>query len=698
MALPDTANFDRLFDPSAVALVGASPDQSRINGRPQYFLEKYDFQGEIYPVNPNHDEIRGRPCYDSVADVPGDVDVAMILVPAPHVPDVLEECGEKGVAFNIIVGSGFSELGEEGAEIQAQLQATAEEYGVRVIGPNTLGLVDLEHSTILSFSTAFDIFDDLETADGLSIVSQSGGYGGMIFMITQRMGLGTKYWVATGNETDVDAIEFMAYMVQDPDVEMVVGYIESFDDAERFKALGEAALEHETPLVVLKVGQSDRSQDAIASHTGKMAGEYDVYTSVFDEYGVVQLEGVTDMKDVVSTLSTLGNLPRGDGGCGLLSPSGGAGVLLADIVERYDMPTAEFSEDTVAALGEIIPPYGNVTNPVDTTANIVNDEGLYERAIETLLADDAVETLFLQFAGSGASMAATYEDMLTEKAADADETIVAIFTGGEPDDDVVEAYEDAGIATFEDPVRAVRTLKQLTTFTDAVAAYPEKFEADAAPEPDATVPESPTWDEMKAACDAYDVPFADGRIAETAAEAVDVARDLGYPVVMKAAAKGLEHKTEADAIALDLRTDADVRETFGTLQSNVRAYDSSLELTGVTVQELVDDGLELLVGITETAFGPVMVFGWGGVYVEALEDVEYRTLPITEAKAEELVASTTVGGLLEGYRGVDYDRQAVVDLLVGASQLYRDNGLRELEFNPVVVDADGAAVVDYIVH
>jgi len=694
---PDVS-LDRLFEARSVALIGASPDENKISGRPGKLLDALGYDGAIYPVNPSRDEIRGRTCYDSVLDVPDDVDVALLMVPAEYIPEVLTECGQKGVAFNIIISSGFGEIGDEGKILEAEILDIIAEYGIRVVGPNTLGMVNLTSGLPLTFDTAFEDLTAGEYDQSVAIVSQSGGFGEMLYMIITRMGIGTEYWASTGNELDVDLLEVLEYIVENGDVNAVVSFVESLKRGERFTSVAEQVLAAETPLVSFKIGESARSKDAISSHTGKLTGEFEVYEAAFEEYGVCHVEGITEFKDVVRSLTTYATLPTDNGGWGIVSSSGGAAILLTDIVERYDLSMADFSADTETALSEIIPAYGNVQNPVDATANVVSDLQLYQRVISIVLNDEDVENLIIQFAGSGPEMAVEYEDVLREMAQSYDKTIVGVFTGGKPDEEIIASYEAAGIVTYEDPVRAVKTAKSVASFVAARDAYPEKFNDHAPSAREVDLPSNPSWDEMRATTAPYNIPLVDGETADTRESAQATAERLGFPVALEVQAAGLEHKTEADAIALGVESTEAVAATYDRLVENAMTYLPGMEIDGVTVQEFLDEGFEAIVGITETDLGPVMMFGWGGVYVEALDDIAYRTLPITVAKAHDLLDDTKAGEVLSGYRGKDYDIDALVDLMLGSSRLYVDSDLSELEFNPVIVNEDAVGVVDFLVE
>lgn len=693
-------DFNELFNAESVAIIGASTDPTKITGRPQHFLKKHGYEGEVYPVNPKYDSIRGLKCYASVIDIPDDVDASLIVVPARFIPDVLKECGEKGIRYNVIIGSGFGEIGDEGKALEQDLLDIAAEYDIRIVGPNTLGVMGFNNNFTLCFSSILDERDELVPDGEVAFVSQSGAFAGMLFLITQRMGIGTKYWASTGNEIDLDALDMLDFMLDDPDVSMAFGYIESFTDGEMFKSVATKALERETPLLVMKVGQSDRGQEAVSSHTGKMAGDYEVYRSVFKEYGVIEINEVSVLKEVMSTISVLNTFPPHDAKWGVLSPSGGAGALVADAVDREGMELAEFEEKTTDVLSEIVPEYGSVLNPVDTTANVISEYSLYEDAIVALLEDKNVDILYLQFGNSGPKMAKAYEEMITEKARETDKIIVSVFTGGKPDEELVENYRDAGIATFTDPASAVKTMKLITRFSEAMARQDEEAQIEAS---ETTMPQIETsnlnlsnWGDAKALMDAYDIQTARGRVVNSAEEAVAFAEKIGYPVVMKASAPELEHKTEADGIRLNIGSAEEVRQAFDDLYDSVTSYDSSIELDGILVQESVDDGIEIIIGITETDLGKVMMFGLGGTLVEVLNDVTYRTLPITRTKAESLLRETTAGEVLAGHRGNEYDTEGLMELLTNISRLFVDMELSELDLNPVMVNEDGAVVVDFL--
>lgn len=729
--------LDRLFDPDSVAVVGASTDSDTITGRPQRFLDRHGFDGDVYPVNPNHDAIDGLPCYDSVLDVPGPVDVAMVLVPASVVPSVLAECGEKGVEFAVVASSGFGEVGDEGRRRESRLRELAADAGVRVLGPNCQGVLNLHERLTLSFSSMLD--RDGLLAGPLGFVTQSGAFGGAIFQMTQDMGIGTKYWASTGNEVDVDAVEVIDHLVGNPDVEVVVAYVESLKRGEAFARVARDALAAGTPILALKVGRSERGDRAATSHTGKMTGDYGVYRAIFDEYGVLSLDSIGAFRDAVDVFVTVADadVPSGEGNVGVITASGGAGVLIADACAAEGVVMADLADGTRAEIASIIPPYGSTINPVDVTGNTISSPDLFTDCIDVVLDDPGVESVILQFGNSGDEMGAAYRKEIEAVAAAHDKLVVAVFTGGRPPADVLDAYRDAGIPTFEDPVRAVRAIALLSRFAAARADHAgrepdgsdrigddrdrdrdrnqdqdQDRDRDRDPARTATrggrerrpVPAIETWDDVRALTAEFDVPVARGRLAADPDAAVAVAEDLGYPVVVKAAAGDLDHRTDVGAVRTDLHTPDAVRAAFDSVVAAVREHagdgrdDADGATRGVLVQEQCDDGVETIVGVLpNTDFGPVMMFGAGGVHAETLRDVSYRSLPLTRRTAADLVDATDVGRVLRSGRDRAYDVDALVDLLLGTAALYEaHDGIAELEMNPVVVGPDGATAVDFL--
>lgn len=683
--------MDRLFTPESIALVGASAAPEKLSGRPYRYLQKHGYEGELFLVNPSHDTIDGRRCYDSVTEIPGTVDLAMALVPARLTPQVVTECGEAGIPYVLVIASGFSET-DEGTALEAELLDAAHKAGVRLVGPNSEGLVNVPRKVGASFSSILK--RESLVPGGLSVVTQSGAFGGALFQLTQDRNVGGNVWLSTGNEADLTTVDFLRHLVEDPGTDVLVSYVESLTRGGELLDVGRRAAETDTDLVAIRVGESPVGREAAASHTGSIASDDAIYEAVFEQAGVTTVWGVDEYVDLVTALSTVPSATYPDvdaeagRGIGVLSVSGGAAVLIADTCHRVGLPLARFADETVAAIEAEIPAYGSATNPVDVTGGIISQPELFERCMRSVATDSAVEGVVLQFGNSGGETVETCKAELLEIQAESDRPIAVVFTGGQPTHETATELREAGVLLFEDPVRAVRTLKTLAdrrTARKRATQLPDRAEyADRQ-----SLPGDALWAMAVDALGEVGVSFARTVGVDSVDAALRAAERIGYPVVMKLDPLVVDHKSEVGGVRVGLDDAGAVADAFEALAALGDA---------VLVQEQVD-GVEAVVGVVDDPdFGPVMLVGPGGVFVELFDDFAYRALPITESMARDMVAETALDDLLDGYRGAPpSDVDAFVSLLVAISDAYTTYDLAELECNPVVVTADGALAVDLLV-
>lgn len=679
-------SLDRLFAPDAIALIGASGDPEKLAGRPLEYLENHGYPGDIYAVNPGRDAINGRRCYDSVLDVPASVDLAMVLVPAGIAPSVIEECGEADVPFALVIASGFAEAGN--ADRQAALVEVAEATGVRLVGPNAQGVLDLHAGVTASFSSM--LRRDELIPGGVSFVTQSGAFGGALFQLTQNRGLGTAKWLSTGNEADLGAIEVLEYLVEDPATDVIVAYLERVRDGQRLVPIGRRAAETDTVIVAMRVGASPRGREAASSHTGSIATADAVYDAVFRQAGVTRVRSVDGVVDAVTAFASVGPAAYpvnvGARGVGVVSVSGGAAVLISDTADRLGLPLAAFGEATVETLGEAIPSYGSATNPVDATMSVVGDPASFENAIETIAGDDAVTALIIQFGNSGDETIEDCKDTLVSVADDHAMPVATVFTGSTPIRETVTELHDRGVLIFEDPVRAVRSIHRLADRGAFVNGAPP-------PDPIELGEREPLvggWTEVADTLQGTGVSIVGSEVVQSATEAVTAAETFGYPVAVKLDPLAVEHKSEIDGVYVDLADAEAVRAAYAAIPD--------VGDTGVVVQPMVD-GIEVIAGIVDDPdFGPVMTVGPGGIFVELMDEFAHRTLPITPAIARDMLTETPLIRLLDGPRDrPPGDIDSLVDLLVGLSTAYERFDVVELECNPVIVTPDGAVAVDLLV-
>ncbi len=707
MSAPGTRReaLDALLRPQSIAILGASEDFAKINGRPLKFLLDHGYPGRIFPVNPKYPRLAGLDCFPDVAAIPGPVDLAIVALPASAVPDALARCAEKGVRAAVVFSSGFGEMGEEGRLLEQKVGDLARRTGLVLCGPNTLGFMNTLDRVMATFSQAADG----ETPPGpVAFVTQSGAFGTAIFALARQRGLSFGYFVNSGNEVDVGFSELLAHVVADPRVTVASGYIEGLKDGRTLLAAADRALEAGKPVVIVKVGRSSAGARAAMSHTGSLAGSDRVYSGVFRQKGIVRAEQEEELLDLLSAFS-LCPLPDGRG-VGLVTQSGGAGVLMADRAEQVGLVVPELAEATRAALRKVIPPFGSVKNPVDITAQFIADPALLRSSLEIVLGDPRVDAAIFYL-----GLMDRFADQVTANIQEVHRKtrkplIVAWVAAPERG---VRALRESGICVLPSAVRAVNALRGLVEYAEArrrwraggagsVESSPGRGEAIRAAVQPVVASGRQALDTRTAArlLAPYGVRFARTELARTADEAVAAAGVIGYPVALKVESPAVQHKTEIGGVRLDLASGDAVRAAFRDLVEGARRHRPDADIDGVLVQAMVRGGVEVVVGVHhDPQFGPVIMAGLGGVLVEALEDVAFRAAPITAADAGEMLRELRGCRILEGVRGRPRsDVPALVDLLVGVSRFAVDaaGSVAALDLNPVVVlpEGRGAVAVD----
>lgn len=680
--------LDRLIDPSSIALIGASADANKLSGRPHRYLEQHGYAGEVYFVNPNRDRIGSSVCYDSVTDLPTVPELAMVLVPAPLAPGIIAECGEVGIPFAMVIASGFSEVDDNGAALEDSLVATARDGGVRLLGPNSEGILNLHADLAASFSSICKR-DEL-IAGPVGFITQSGAFGGALFQLTQDLGIGSSAWVSTGNEADIDTLDLLELLIDDDHTETIAMYIEAVDRGRRLLELGRRAADADIDLIVIHAGTSKTGRQATASHTGSVASDQAVYEALFAQAGVTRVRGVDAFVDTVRAFTNLpsGSLPDPDGGLGIVSMSGGAAAIGADIAAEVGLPLASLDPSTVDSVDTMIPPYGSATNPLDVTGRAISDPALFGEGIEAIADDPSVSALLIQFGNSGPTVVETIMETLTGISARYAMPVCTVFTGATPPSSTIAKLEQAGVIVHEDPVGAIEVLGRLFERARAVS----RLGSGPSFGPVAEGRPLPHGD-VNAVIDRFGEYGID--IVETwtisdddrDAAAIDAAERIGYPVVAKLSPTAVAHKTEVGGI----KTDIDSAEALS------RALDS-LPPGEVIIQPQLD-GVEVLVGVVEDEdFGPVVTVGPGGVLVELFDRFAHRAPPIDLDVAHEMIAETPLEHLLGGYRGLGGDTDALARFITAVSAAYVDHEVTTLEFNPVIVTDDRAVAVDVLIE
>lgn len=696
----DKSSLDALFEPSSVAVIGASDDPARIGGKPLVYLARAGFKGAIYPVNPNRTTVQGLKAYAGVEAIAGAVDVAIVALPAAQVLAALEACERKGVKAAIVFSAGFSEVGAEGAAMQRQMALLAERSGMRVLGPNCLGAFNVDLGFFGTFSQAFD--KDSPGSGPLGIASQSGACGShLVYLFTQRH-VGVSYLATTGNEVDVDVAECLLWMAESPRVKVVVGYVEAIRDGATFIRALETAHRHRKPVVLLKVGRSNAGRLAAASHTGALAGSDDVYDALLRQYGVYRAESMAQLVDVASACA--GGIFPSDRSLGIITLSGGLGIQAADAAERHGMDVRTLSKAGQASIRSMIS-FAGTANPIDVTAQIVNEPTLTGRCIDVVLLEGGYQSVICMLSSVPAVPTLGDGILASLKALRLrfPERLIVIAMAAPPH--VARRYEEAGFLVFEDGDNAILAISALAGFAEAFAK-PERVGSVAEETPEKRVFALPAmFDEhsAKALLSASGIPALSEKIVANGREARRVAADMGQAVVLKIVSPDIAHKTEIGGVILDVKTPEEAEVATDALLARVSHLLPQARLSGVLVTPMCRAGVETICGIfTDPVFGPVVMFGLGGVHVEVLRDVAFRLAPISEDEAHDMVSSIRGHRLLDGVRGAPpSDKHALAKALARLSEFAVDyRGLiDEVDINPLVVlpDGDGVYALDALI-
>jgi acyl-CoA synthetase (NDP forming) len=675
MATPVNSPLKALWSARSVAVIGAS-DRAGAPGRlPIEFLQRYGYQGAILPVRPDGATVLGLASFATVQDCPSPVDLAMILVSADRVAKAVDDCIEAGVPVAIICSSGFAETGEEGAALQDEIVAMARAGGMRLIGPNCIGTVGVRNRQVTSFSPLFAGVQTQLVGGSLAFVSQSGalGYGAVSLAFERGLGLG---WIVnTGNEADVNAVEVMAALAEEPTCRGLLAYVETLDDIESLRRVAASGM----PVVMLKAGRSDAGQRAAASHTGALAAGDLVVDAALRQLGIVRVNDVDELLDVGDAFAQ----PRRATGrrVAIVTTSGGSGILAADAVEASGLELATFSPATQSTLDEIVPAYGATANPVDVTATVMSNAELFDRTLDAIVDDEGVDLVVACFCVLTGKDVDDVVASLSRAAKRSGKPVLAARTGADHLAPAASAQlRSAGIPTYPTPARAVRAAAALHQISRK-PAMPDDCATEAGVEP--PVPGTNAR-ELKGLLADAGLPVPRGRLVRDRTDAEPAVREVGGRAVLKAVVPGLVHKSDAGGVAIDV-----------TPATAVDAFDRLALLGGdVLAEEMVLGGVEALVGVASSPLGPVLAVGPGGLLTELLDDVALRLLPVKRPDIEDMIDQTRLAALLAGVRGAPpADRAAFVEMVLGVGRAVAQwpAGF-ELDLNPVAVLADGRGV------
>lgn len=689
--------LDVLFRPRSVAVMGASSDEKKIGGRPIFYLKHYNFAGDIYPINPNYDEIQGVQAYKSLADVPGDVDLALIALPSAMVEDAVIACAEKGVKANVIFSSGYAETGEEGEAAQERLLEIAGAAGMRIMGPNCMGLAGFDSRMIMTFG--FSMETKPPEVGPIGIVSQSGAYGAVAYYEARDRQLGVSLWATTGNESDIGLAEILEYYARDDAIKVILLYMEGCKDGAGFMRGLEAARAAGKPVIVTKVGASDIGAEAALSHTASITGSDVVFDTVVAKYGAHRTMSMDEFYDLGYACSVTRSFPTGNR-VGLLTISGGVGVLMSDIASRHGLDVPRLSDAAQARIREIIP-FAGTRNPVDITGQALNQPDILESCIDVLIEEDVCDIIVLYMAMATQSPALADIFMQLFRNIRAKHPDVPIVAGVYAEGERRKEMEDLGYIVVREPTRAVGVAASLLRFGRSFAA-PVPEVPSALPNPVVVPAQSLNEVEAKSLLASAGIPTVRESLATSASETASAVAELAGPAALKLVSPDIQHKSEIGGVMLNVTQDG-AAAAYETLLDRAKRHKPDARVEGVVVAPMIDGGVETILGVKrDPAFGPVVVFGLGGVFVEVLQDVTRRIAPFGIAEAHEMIREVKGYPLLEGVRGGDVaDLEALAEALSRLSVFAHENRDRidSIDINPFLVlpKGQGAVAVDALI-
>lgn len=702
--------LDKVLNAESVAVVGASKNETKRGYQTIRTLLEEKYEGEIYPVNPKEKSILGFKCHKCVSDIEGGVDLALIATPARSLPTVLEDCGKKGVQGAVILAGGFGETGRDGRKLEDETVAVARKHGIRLIGPNTSGMMNLK--------VGLNLVGMRDVPEGdIALLSQSGNMA--LTLITEarlKSRKGFSYYVGVGNEADIKFHEYLEFFRRDPQTRVILMYVEGMRQGREFL---EQAYKTtiEKPVVLLKSGRSATGKRSAGSHTGALAGMSEVASGAFKRAGIITVEKSDQLFPAAEALSNLP--PIKNNKVAILADGGGHATIAADLLTDLGVEIPILSEKTQAKLRELLPAAASVPNPVDVAGGTDADPSIFADCAEVILKDPNVGGLLIVglFGGYGIRFAESLSLMEEDgahrmgkmvKKSQKPIVVHSLFSSAKPHSlDLLRYYH---IPVYDSLDVATKCIGVLSEYGQYIGGYHAKFsftlDTGKNARSDVTAIISTARSEKrnvlleheaKKILTAHGADLSVQLLAKTSAEAVAAAQAIDGPVAMKIVSPGILHKSDAGGVMLNLDSDTEVENAFAGILANANQYDPEADIRGILVTPMLKDGLEIIVGTKiDDQFGPVIMFGIGGVLVEVLKDVVFRVLPISRRSARHMVAEIRSAKLLDGFRGSrPRDRQAVVNLLLTVSEImeaYPD--IREMDLNPVLLHEEGLSIAD----
>jgi acetyl coenzyme A synthetase (ADP forming)-like protein len=677
------------FQPNCVAIIGASQNPKKLSNGIVKNMLAYGYQGKIYPVNPKAEEILGLKCYPDISKIPGDVDLAVIILPAPFIASVLTNCGEKGVEAVTVISGGFKEVGAEGAALEKELLKILAKYHMRMIGPNCVGTMNL----YTGLNTTF--IRGTPAVGGIGFISQSGAVCGGVVDHVVNKGIGFSHFLSLGNEADVSETDMIEYLGEDADTNVIAAYIEGIQDGRRFIEVSRE-ITRKKPIVVLKAGRSQEGAKAVSSHTGSLAGSHAAYKAAFTQSGMIEIFSITDMLNCAKALDWL--RPPGGNRAVIVTNSGGPAALASDSFSDFGIQLAQLSDKTQALIAEKLDPSAQVANPVDMLGGAAEDE--YAHALDYSLRDDEIDMALAILVPQSLVDPVKIAQSIVNVSKRTDKPVIACLMG-------FASVQEAGALLHANHIPMIDFPAQVGVMFNALIKHGEnqkralrRFDEQKVDLKNKAYDVFNKQDGLKNwaehltrdVLEAYRIPLVEGKFVKSVDQAVAAADAIGYPVVIKGASKNVLHKSDAHAVLVGIENASDLRDAYKNILENIRKSHPDAILDGTLIEKMAPEGEEVIIGMKrDPSFGPLVMFGMGGVFVELFGDVAFRVAPLTVDDVREMIRSTKAYQLLSGWRGGPmYDLSAIENAVLKLSQLALDfPEIEEIEINPLRVFPEG---------
>jgi acetyltransferase len=686
-------SLESFFNPKSIAIVGASRQKGKVGYEILVNMIGAGYEGEIYPVNPKTDTIEGLKCYPDLQSIGQTPDLVVIIIPAKFVPEMMKHCAKVGAKSVIIITAGFKEVGEEGRKLEKQVVQIARQAGIRIIGPNCLGIIAPANKLNASFG------GDLPTEGVIGYLSQSGALLAAILDMANAGSIGFSKLVSIGNKADVDELDLIKALGEDKDTKVIAGYLESITDGNAFVNQAER-ISHDKPILLMKSGGTQAGAQAASSHTGSLAGSETAYECVFERAGIIRCSSIKEQFDYAQAFADQ-PLPAGPR-VAVITNAGGPGIMAADAIERVGLSFAKLADETIETLASKLPPAANFNNPVDVLGDALADR--YEFALDVVLSDPNVDIVLVLLTPQAMTESAATAEALVAGTKHA-KPILACFMGAEKVRDGVMVLRQGKVPQYDAPESAVTTIKAMADYVRwrtrpkrVVKLFPvnrRKVENIIERHLRQNIREIGET-ESKEILEAYGFVTPKGSVAATAEQAANIAQQLGFPVVLKIWSPDILHKSDVGGVQIGLKSAKAVRDAFDLMMYRIPKKMPDADILGVLVQEMCSGGKEVILGMNrDPHFGPLMMFGMGGIMVEVLKDVSFYLAPLTAEEAKQMLVNTKTYQMLSGVRGQEgVDIEIIAEGLQRLSQLVTEfPQIQEMDINPYVVGPAGTTAI-----